>query len=309
MDSSGLKKHIRLLYKGLRRRAESHSLATLLLQGKQMSWQVAELPVNTDFRKVGFKVFSQWDEDGIIQYLIRRLPVGTKTFIEFGVEDYEESNTRFLLLNDHWQGMVLDGCAADIRYIQTDRIYWQFDLQAQCAWIARDNINSLIQSSGFSGDVGLLSIDIDGNEYWIWEAIEEAKPRIVIVEYNGLFGLEPVSVPYKADFRKLSAHRSGLYYGCSLGALCHLAQQKGYILVGSNIWGHNAFFVRSDIASGFRGLTAKEGYIQCQYRESRGSAGQLTYARGENRAKLIEHMPVINVVSGREAPLKEFLTP
>ncbi|HKM82662.1 MAG TPA: hypothetical protein VKO18_11505 [Terriglobia bacterium] len=271
-----------------------------------MSRQVAIGPPNASFRKVGFKVFSQWDEDGIIQYLISHLPIQNKTFIEFGVEDYEESNTRFLLLNDHWQGMVLDACESDIRFIQTDRIYWEFDLQAKCAWITRENIDSLLRGAGFSEDVGLLSIDIDGNEYWIWEAIQSIRPRIVIVEYNSLFGLQPVSVPYRENFQKLSAHYSGLYYGCSLAALYHLAKKKGYMLVGSNIWGHNAFFIRSDVASEFKGLEPEEVYVPGKYRDSRDPAGHLTYMRGEDRMKLIEHLPVTNVVTCKEGLLKEF---
>jgi hypothetical protein len=271
-----------------------------------MSRQVACLPPNTDLRKVGFKVFSQWDEDGIIQYLISKIPIKKKTFIEFGVENYEESNTRFLLLNDHWQGLVLDGGASDIRYIQTDRIYWEFDLQAKCAWITRDNINSLLESSSFASDVGLLSIDIDGNDYWIWEAIRSIEPRIVIVEYNSVFGLQPVSIPYQENFDRTAAHYSNLYFGCSLAALSHLAMKKGYLLVGSNIWGHNAFFVRSDVAGELKGLEAHEAYVLSKYRESRGPDGKLTYARGEDRIKLIEHLPVINVVTGETGPLKDF---
>jgi len=272
-----------------------------------MSRQVAVLPANESFRKVGFKVFSQWDEDGIIQYLVSHLPIKSKTFVEFGVEDYEESNTRFLLLKDHWQGMVLDGNEQDIRFIRSDHIYWQFDLQAKCVWVTRDNINSLVSSSGFPEDVGLLSIDVDGNEYWIWEAVQSIKPYIVIVEYNSLFGLHPISVPYKADFHKLSAHYSGLYYGCSLAALCHIAQKKGYILVGTNAWGHNAFFVRSDIALEFKPQEPGEVYMPSTYRDSRNPAGKLTFLRGKDRLKLIEDLPVTNVMTGSQALLREVL--
>jgi hypothetical protein len=272
-----------------------------------MSREVANLPPNTDFRNLGFKVFSQWDEDGIIQYLISHLPIESKTFIEFGVQDYEESNTRFLLLNDHWQGAVLDGCASDIRFIQTDRIYWEFDLQAECAWITKANIDSLLRNFGFPEDVGLLSIDIDGNDYWIWEAIQSIRPRIVIVEYNSLFGLHPVSVPYKENFERTAAHYSDLYFGCSLGALSYLAEKKGYLLVGSNVWGHNAFFIRSDIAAGFRGLDAGEAYVLGRFRVSRNPTGNLNYARGEDRQKLIEHLPIVNVVTGQQGPLRDFL--
>lgn len=300
-----IKAKIKLASRKLRRRMQQDDATSLLLLGKEMSWRVSGLPPNTDFRRVGFKVFSQWDEDGIIQYLIGRIAIECKTFIEFGVENYEESNTRFLLVNNHWQGMVLDACESDIRYIQTDKIYWQFDLQAKCAWITTDNINSLLRESGFSKDVGLLSIDINGNEYWIWEAIESISPLIVIVEYNSVFGLQPVSVPYREDFDRSSAHHSNLYYGCSLAALSHLAERKGYLLVGSNIWGHNAFFIRSDVAAGFKGLQPEQAYVLSHFRESRDSKGNLTYVRGENRIKLIEHLPVINVVTGERGPLKE----
>jgi hypothetical protein len=118
-----IKKKLKLAYKRVRRKLPSHNETALLLLGQQMARQVASLPPNESFRNVGFKVFSQWDEDGIIQYLISHLRIPSKTFIEFGVEDYEESNTRFLLFKDHWQGMVLDACEEDIRFIQGDRLY------------------------------------------------------------------------------------------------------------------------------------------------------------------------------------------
>lgn len=296
---------LKLIYARLKRKAERRSEALLLLLGKQMAWQVANLPPNTDFRKVGFKVFSQFDEDGIIQYLIHRLPIKSKTFIEFGVENYEESNTRFLLMNDHWQGMVLDARASDIRYIQQDRIYWQYDLQARCTWITRENIDALLQSAGFGEDVGLLSIDIDGNDYWIWEAIQAIRPAIVVVEYNSLLGLRPIAVPYREDFDRADAHYSNLYYGASLGALHHLAQKKGYLLLGSNILGHNAFFVRADIAGEFRGLELREAYVASKFRESRDKAGKLTYVRGNDRLKLIEELPVVEVATGETAKLRD----
>jgi hypothetical protein len=299
----------RLADQSLGRRASRHGEAALLLKGKEMSWKVAQLPPNTDFRKVGFKVFSQWDEDGIIQYLINKIPIENKVFIEFGVENYEESNTRFLLLNDHWQGAVLDACLPDIRYIQTDRIYWEFDLQAKRTWITRDNIDPLLQGFGFSTDVGLLSIDIDGNEYWIWEAIQSVRPRIVIIEYSSLFGLQPISIPYQEDFDRTDADSSTLYYGCSLAALNHLARKKGYLLLGSNVWGHNAFFVRSDVAGEFKGIETQEAYVLSRFRESRDASGKPTYARGEDRIKLIEHLPVVNVVTGEAGPLRDFWQP
>jgi hypothetical protein len=271
-----------------------------------MAWQVASMPPNTHFRRVGFKVFSQWDEDGIIQYLINKLSICNETFIEFGVENYEESNTRFLLMNNNWRGMVLDAYQPYIDSIRSGEMYWQYDLQAKTAWITRDNVDALLVSSGFSPDLGLLSIDIDGNDFWIWEAIHTMRPRIVIVEYNSLFGLHPISVPYKEDFNRSTAHYSNLYYGCSLGALHWLAEKKGYFLLGSNVWGHNAFFVRADIAEDLRPLQLQEAYVESKFRESRGPSGELAYLGGTDRIKPIAHLPVVNVETGGQQCLGDF---
>jgi hypothetical protein len=304
-----LKKKIKSAYGRLRRRADRGSESQLLLLGKQMAWQAAALPANIDLRRAGFKVFSQWDEDGIIQYLIHHVPVASRTFIEFGVENYEESNTRFLLLNDHWQGLVLDACSDDIDYIRFDRIHWQFDLQARQAWITRANIDQLLESAGFGEDVGLLSIDLNGNDYWIWQAIESIRPRIVIVEYNSLLGLQPLAVPYRDDFDRTAAHYSNQYYGSSLTALYRLARGKGYILAGSNIWGHNAFFVRSDVAGSLRSLEPAEAYVASHFRDARDENGRLTYARERHRFRLIEHLPVINVETGEQGALRDMAEP
>lgn len=270
-----------------------------------MSWKVATLGPNRLFKDVGFTIFSQSDEDGIIQYLVNTIQIQNKTFIEFGVEDYEESNTRFLLLNDNWRGFVLDADRAHIRYVQRDSLYWQYDLQAKHAWITRDNINELLNQAGFGEDVGLLSIDIDGNDYWIWDAIQAVRPRIVIAEYNSLFGIRPIAVPYREKFDRMTEHYSSLYYGSSLGALNHLAAKKGYLLLGSNAWGHNAFFVRKDIAGEFKGVEVSKAYVDSNIRESRDKAGNLSYVRGIDRLKLIQDMPVVNVVTGEHGQLAD----
>lgn len=301
-----LRGKIKSTYRKIRRLAERRAVTQLLLLGRQMSWNAAQLPPNTDLRKVGFKVFSQWDEDGIIQYLINKVPVGSKTFIEFGVGSYEESNTRFLLMNNNWQGMVLDSSIEEVRYIRSDPIYWQYDLTADQAWITRENINELLSQAGFGSDLGLLSIDVDGNDYWIWEAVQSVSPRIVIVEYNSLFGLHPVSVPYSRDFDRTRAHVSNLYFGCSLAALHHLARKKGYVFVGSDIAGHDAFFVRSDVAGALRDVEPADVFVPSGVKESRDRRGSFTYVRGDERVKLIEHLPVVDVITGEQGPLNQF---
>src|ERR1700738_3813221 len=198
-------------------------------------------------RDAEFKSFSQFGDDGIIQYLIHRLAPLPDSFVEFGVENYRESNTRFLLLNNNWRGLVMDGNKDSIRYVKKDDISWRHTLAARCAFINRDNINDLLTEAGFTGAIGLLSIDIDGIDYWVWEKLKVIDPVIVIVEYNSIFGPDlAVTIPYDPKFVRPQAHYSGQFWGASLKALALLADRKGYSLLGCNSAGNNAYFVRND---------------------------------------------------------------
>ena len=255
-----------------------------------------------------FKVFSQFGDDGIIQDLVQRTAIrpGECRFIEFGVENYEESNTRFLLVNDNWSGLVIDSDARYVRCIEDDPLFWRHDLTALCAFVDADNIDRLIATAGFGGETGLLSIDMDGNDYWVWQRIECVKPVIVVVEYNSLFGPEhAVSIPYDPAFRRQAAHSSNLYWGCSLAALALLAGKKGYALVGSNSAGNNAYFVRRDRLSGLLELAPGEAYVEAKFRESRDATGRLTFLSGLSRLAAIRDMPLQDVTSGERVRIAD----
>ena len=252
------------------------------------------------FREAEFKVFSQFGDDGIIQYLIDRLDIPTElaTFVEFGVQDYSESNTRFLLLNNNWRGLVMDGDKGSMEGLKTRDMYWRHDLTALCRWIDRDNINAILAESDFSGPLGILSIDIDGNDYWVWQRIEAVKPVIVIVEYNSVFGArQAITVPYDPAFNRTKAHYSNLYWGASLPALASLGRSKGYAFVGSNLAGNNAYFVHESYIDrgGIVALTPEQSYVESRFRESRDERGRLTYLGGAARRKMIAGMPVYDV--------------
>lgn len=254
------------------------------------------------------QVYSQWGEDGLIQYLINRVEIERPIFIEFGVEKYVESNTRFLLTNNNWTGLVIDGAAENVQYIKNDPIYWQYNLKAECAFIDKENINSLISRNGISGDIGLLSIDIDGNDYWIWEAITVVSPRIVICEYNSLWGAElAVTTPYDPTFKRSNAHYSNLYYGASIAALTQLASTKGYSLVGSNKAGNNAFFVRNDLLKNISVATATRAWMQSQFREARNASGKLAFLTFEERRSELKDMVLVNLADGRLHKVGELL--
>jgi hypothetical protein len=250
-----------------------------------------------NLRDAEFRTFSQWGEDGIIQALIRSVPIGRNIFIEFGVQDYSESNTRFLLLNDNWSGLVIDGDAENIDAIKSSDLYWRHNLKAECAFITRDNINDIFVSAGVQGDIGLLSIDIDGNDYWVWEAINAVDPRIVAVEYNFRFGgAEAVTIPYRDDFTRASAHSSMIYYGASLAALALLAARKGYDLVGCNSAGNNAFFVRRDVRPAtLPAVTAAEAFVEGRFREARGADGALLFLSVEEERGVLKNLPLVRI--------------
>lgn len=270
--------------------------AILMLQAKEIlnsNWfnnNVSELS------EYEFKVFSQWGEDGIIQYLISKIEIKNKFFIEFGVENYTESNTRFLIKNNNWSGLVIDGNKKCIDYIKNDPIYWKYDLTAINSFITKDNINNIFLDNNIQGEIGLLSIDIDGNDYWIWKNIEVVKPLIVICEYNSIFGKDfAITIPYKENFNRTKEHFSNLYFGASLKALYLLAKEKGYKFLGTTSAGNDAFFVRSDVAQCFSESTLDHGFTNSKFRESRNLKNKLTFINGDERLNIIKNMPIFDI--------------
>lgn len=191
------------------------------------------------------QVFSQNGEDGIIEEIFRRIGAGSRSFVEIGVGDGTENNTAYLLASG-WSGCWLEG---DKRLVS--RIQKQFapliekgQLKVCQTWVAAETINSVLAPLVAGQQVDLLSIDIDGNDLWIWKAITVIHPRAVVMEYNAIF--PPTStwvMPYNAQH-----YTSGdSYYGASLGALTALGTELGYSLVGCDFHGVNAFFVRNDL--------------------------------------------------------------
>jgi uncharacterized protein YihD (DUF1040 family) len=272
-----------------------------VLHGKLLAQaHLQNLPaLKKDIRQAEFKVFSQWGDDGIIQFLVSYLDIPTKTFIEFGVEDYSESNTRFLLINNNWKGVVLDGNPKDIQYIQEDEIYWRHDLTAKQVFVTAENINQVIKESGFTGEIGLLHIDIDGNDYWVWKSIEVVNPIIVIVEYNSVFGMDrAITVPYNPSFDRTEAHYTNLYFGASLKALVQLGEMKEYYFIGCNSNGNNAYFVRRDKIKDLEIKSIQEGYVASRFRESVDKKGNRTFITGENRIELLRGLTVVNTETG-----------
>jgi hypothetical protein len=278
--------------------------AARVLAGRAMAGQIAIKGKLPDLQAAEFKVFSQFGDDGIIQYLIRHLAVEPSVFVEFGVGDYRESNTRFLLMNNNWRGLIMDGNAASVARIKQDPLCLFYGLTVGQEFITRENINDLLRKYGFTGPIGLLSVDIDGNDYWVWEAIDAVDPVMVVCEYNSVFGAHrAVTTPYDPAFVRRQAHFSNLYYGASLKALCLLASRKGYVFIGSNSSGNNAYFIKRERLEGLRELSAEEGWVDSRFRESVSPEGAFSLLTGKDRLAAISTCPVYDVEKDLIVPL------
>lgn len=200
--------------------------------------------------KSGYKVYSQNDEDGIISEIFKRIGTTNKIFVEFGVGNGLENNTHFLLLKG-WKGLWIEGDKKSCDYISKEfsKIIYNKDneknqLNLLNSFINKDNINKLISSVGITDEIDLLSIDIDGNDYHVFKEISCINPRVIIIEYNAKF---PSDFSWVMEYDPNHIWDGSDQHGASLKALELLAREKGYQLVGTNISGINAFFVRSDL--------------------------------------------------------------
>lgn len=189
-----------------------------------------------------FRLLSQNQEDGILWALFQQIGVSTKRFVELG-SGATGGNAAMLAGEFGWTGLLVEGDAGKSGY--AGRRFPR--TTAVCAWITPESVNPLLQQHGYTGEVDLLSVDIDGNDYWVWKALTACTGRVVMLEYNSMFGPErAVTVPYDPAFSRRD-HRF-CYYGASLAALTRLSASKGYRLVAVEPTGVNAFFLRNDVA-------------------------------------------------------------
>lgn len=244
-----------------------------------------------------FRVYSHAGEDGIIQFLVQHVPIARRSFVEFGVENYREANTRFLLVNDHWSGLVMDGDARNVAKIRSDPVYWNSDLRALTAFVTRENVDDLLTDAGLTGEIGLLSVDVDGNDYWIFDAITAVSPAIAVIEYNHRFGpSRSVTIPYDPQFVRRRTDSSWLFCGASLAAIVGAAERKEMSFVGCNTFGNNAFFVRTDLLPEWMTTyTAAEGFVLGRFKESLIRDGREVVPNGEEERRMLAELTLVDV--------------
>jgi len=255
---------------------------------------VAEEASASTLHQHEFRVYSQHGEDGILLYLLSQIGVTNRRFVEFGVEDGTECNLANLVLNFGFSGLMMDGSHENVR---RGRTFYDAMLGEDASrlvfvqsWITVETINDTLRDNGVEGEIDILSIDIDGNDYWVWKEIRAVNPRLVVVEYNSGFGpCRSVTIPYAPDFDRWRIHDSGFYFGASLAALTKLAESKGYKLVGCDSCGANAFYVRRDLADGkFPPISAEEAFVRLADRIKRGVSPS-------DQERILDSLPVEEV--------------
>lgn len=265
----------------------------ILLSLKYRELVALQLPLPS-LAEVEFSRYSQNGEDGLLLYIFSLIGTTNKRVVEVCAGDGIECNAANLIINHGWEGLLFDGDEEAVRrgnrfYRQRTNAWKLRRLPPQLihAWITRDNINELITSHGIAGEIDLLSLDLDGMDYWIWNSINCIAPRVVVVEYNNRWSADQsVTVPYGADFsgQDLGVDGAG-YFGASLGAYHQLAKEKGYRLIGANSPNTNAIFMRNDVGKElFRAVSVQ-------------SCLASSYALHQQHTKypLIKDLPVVHV--------------
>lgn len=217
----------------------------LALKYKELAEKRSTLP---KFADVEFRSFSQNGEDGILHYIFSLVGTTNKKAVEICAGNGQESNTANLIINQGFEALLFDGDEKNIKtaseFYRRSKDTFIFPPKIVHAWITAENINDLIRQHGMSGDIDLLSLDIDGMDYWVLKAVTACRPRVIVLEYHEEFGFEAITVPYEANFRRES--KDMRYFGASLPAFVKLLKEKGYRLVGANRQKFNAFFLRDD---------------------------------------------------------------
>jgi hypothetical protein len=249
-------------------------------------------------------VYSQFGEDGILDLLCDRLGLHKPRAVELGAGNFLECNTRFLAEYRGASVLAVDA-RPDLRStVERLPVFWRSHLIVHPGWITPDTAPRLLdQARAEFGGIDIVSLDIDGNDYWVAQEFELHDVSVVTVEYNSVLSrTKPVTVPRDDAFDRTKAHFSWLYFGASLHAFVELFGRRGFTLVGVNRVANNAFFVRDDLV-GDVGLPAVrdsdfDAFTDWRVRESRDERGNLSHASGVERVALIGRMPLVDVVSG-----------
>ncbi|MBA4383621.1 MAG: hypothetical protein C0410_02695 [Anaerolinea sp.] len=215
------------------------------------TWRdMASRGIVPSFSDVGFRCHSQFEEDGILLFIFALIGTTNKKTIEICAGNGIECMSTNLILNHGWWGYLFDGNENNVErgrvFFRNAKDTFLYPPKFTHAWITAENVDDVICKAGVAGDIDLLSLDIDGMDYWVWKAIQRIRPRVVVCEtHNVIAADDALTVPYDPNF-VITTHD---YHSASLAAMTKLADEKGYRLVGTNRYGFNAFFILKEIAA------------------------------------------------------------
>ena len=246
------------------------------------------------------KIYSQNGEDGIIDYLLFSLNIEKPKFIEIGVGDYSESNTRFFFERTSGDGLIIDIIDDFEKKVKENVKIWKGNLKILQQNIDANNILDTLKNNNFSQKIDLLSLDIDGIDYWILKELPKNFCKILVAEYNPYFGDKfKITVPNIKNFNRSSYHYSNLCFGASLPALIDLLKTKGMDFVGTNLFKNNAFFVNNDFVKMLNLEKINELdlklYVNANFRESRNISGSMSYIDPKNVLNQIKDCKIIDL--------------
>jgi hypothetical protein len=255
------------------------------------------------------KVYSQWGEDGILDYIFQRLENPKPKVIEVGAGNFSECNSRFLAENLNASVVAIDARKDLLETISKTDLLWKTHILGIQTWVTPSNINQLIKRAHhFMGGIDMLSLDLDGNDFWIINAADLTGIMVVVVEYNPLFGnSKALTVPEEEAFDRTQKHFSWLYYGANLKAFVNVLSDKGFRFIGTNRVGNNAFFVATDASHliPFNPDPNDDCYFDWRVRESRDRSSQLSYRSGDERIIEIQDLPLVDLFSSEITNLRE----
>ena len=258
-----------------------------------------------NLNQVEYKVFSQNGEDGIIDFLLNQLNIQNPKFLEIGVGNYKESNTRYIFMKSPNKGMIIDNVKNLKQEVSKHVKLWKGDLTIIEETITSDNICDILRINNFQNNLDLFSLDIDGIDYWVMKELPDNLSKIVITEYNATFGANlEITVPNISNFNRTKYHYSNLCYGMSLRAIINLMKRKNYTFIGANKACNNAFFInKSEVDKLNIDLPDPnnlEKYTQSNILESRSNSGRLTFLSDKQKIDEISDCEVINLSDGLE---------
>ena len=264
-----------------------------------------------NLNNLDYKVYSQNGEDGILDYFLNCLNIDKPKFVEIGIGDYSECNSRFIFERTSPKGLVID-CIENLKKkVSRNAKLWKGDLKIINEKINSNNIIEILNNNSFLDELDLFSLDIDSTDYWVLKKMPNNFSKIAIIEYNSVFGPDlKITVPNIDNFNRNEYHFSNLCFGASLRAIIDLMEEKNFKFVGTNLARCNAFFILEKYLDKINveipNKNNLSNHTDSNIRESRDQSGKLNYISGDERIKSIYECDIIDLNDNKIKKIKSF---